>query len=113
MSTQLAPDVAGQNFLRLKEQYGIYEGSEIGPLLSRLPAAQDLVESLIPPRTVNLMVGDSGIGKSPLVYQLALAIATGTPFLGMSTRRANVLMIDYENSLANAHAIMRQQRRAL
>ena len=45
--------------------------------------------------SVNLLVGDSGIGKSPLAYQLGLAAAVGLPFLGMATRASKVLLVDY------------------
>jgi hypothetical protein len=57
-----------------------------------------LVDGMIQERTVNIIVGDSGIGKSPFLQQLALCVATGQPFLGMLTRQANVLCVDFENS---------------
>ncbi len=107
-------DRAGGNFLRLKKQYGIFQGSELGPVIRSLPSSTThLVEGLIPPRSVNILVGDSGIGKSPLAYQLGLAVATGTPFLDMPVQPGKVLLVDYENSLADVHWIMEQQRKHL
>ena len=83
-------------------------------MIRRLPSSTEhLVEGLIPPRSVNLLVGDSGVGKSALAYQLGLAVATGVPFLDLPVRRGRVLFVDYENSLADAHWIMKQQRQHL
>ncbi len=58
-------------------------------------------------------MGDSGIGKSALVYQLALAVAAGKPFLGHSSRLGKVILVDYENSLWDSHRILQQQTKHL
>lgn len=42
------------------------------------------------------MYGKSGVGKSPFSWGLADAVATGTSFFGMKTRRAPVLYIDVD-----------------
>ncbi len=106
--------VGSSNFLRLKKRYGIFQGSEIGPVLRKLPSsAEHLVEGLIPRGSVNILVGDSGIGKSALAYQLGLAVASCTPFLEMPVAQGKVLLVDFENSLADAHWIMEQQRKHL
>lgn len=57
-----------------------------------------LVDRLLPRRSLALLAGVSGLGKSPLLYQLALAIATGQQFLGRDTHRGRVLYMDCENS---------------
>ncbi len=107
-------DAGGRNFLRLKKEYGIFQGSELSPLIGKLPSCTThLVEGLIPPRSVNILVGDSGIGKSPLAYQLGLAVASGTPFLDMPVQPGKVLLVDFENSLTDVHWIMEQQRQHL
>jgi len=51
----------------------------------------------VPSRSVNILVGDSGLGKSPLVYQLGISVATGVPFLGRETRKGRVVIADNEN----------------
>ena len=56
-----------------------------------------VVEGMIQAGTVNLAVGDSGIGKSAFLYQLGLSVASGAPFLGMKTKERSVLILDYEN----------------
>src|SRR5438552_8528333 len=109
-----APQNAYENFLKLKKKYGIYEGSEVAPLIARLPSSTEhIVGGLLPPRSVNILVGDSGIGKSPLAYQLGMCVAAGTPFLGMPVKPGKVLFIDFENSLVDAHWIMDRQRQHL
>jgi hypothetical protein len=57
-----------------------------------------LVEDLLPARSLGILVGDSGLGKTALAYQLGLAIAHGKHFLGRKTAQGKVLILDYENS---------------
>lgn len=64
-----------------------------------------LVQDLLPIRSVNILVGDSGIGKSPLLIQLAMCVASGRPFLSLSTMAGSVLYIDYENTHESAYDI--------
>jgi hypothetical protein len=58
---------------------------------------RSLIADLIPKQTISLVVGDSGIGKSPLLYQAALCVAAGIPFLGHPTSQGRVLYLDFEN----------------
>ncbi len=107
------PDPATSLFHQLKEKHGLYFGREVGHVVRALPSSDHIVEGLIPPRSVNLLVGDSGVGKTPLAYQLALAVAAGAPFLGLPVRAAKVLLVDYENALWDAHWLLEQQRKHL
>ena len=100
-------------FLHLKKKHGLYSGTEVGRVVRTLPSSGHIVEGLVPPRSVNLLVGDSGVGKTPLAYQLALAVAAGAPFLGLPVRAAKVLLVDYENALWDSHWILEQQRKHL
>lgn len=63
-------------------------------------APGDLVEGLIPEKSVNIFVGDSGLGKTPLLVQLALCVTAGLPFLNQPTRKGHVLYVDFENGQA-------------
>jgi len=108
-----APDPKVEFFHRLKQEFGMYSPGEYCKLVRKLPATAALVEGLLPAASVNILVGDSGIGKSPLAYQLALSVAAGVPFLGMSTRPAKVLLMDYENSAEDSQWILEQQRKHL
>jgi hypothetical protein len=53
---------------------------------------------MIPENSVNILVGDSGLGKTPFVVQLAVCIALGVDFLGQKTVQKKVMMVDYENA---------------
>ncbi len=96
-----------------REQRGMYLGGEVGSLVRSLPPDPYVVRGLILPSSVNLLVGDSGIGKTALGYQLALTVAAGIPFVGIPTQRGKVLFMDYENVLWDFHRILEQQRRHL
>jgi len=68
-----------------------------------------IVAGLIPKSAVTFLIGDSGLGKSALAYQIGLAVAAGIPpFPGMPTEQGPVLYLDYENSLKESQ-IVRQQ----
>jgi len=74
---------------------------------------ESTTNSTIPPRSVNILVGDSGIGKSPLAYQLGLCVAAGVPFLGMETQAGLVIMCDYENGMEESLNLSDQLARFL
>jgi hypothetical protein len=55
-----------------------------------------VVEGLFTARSVNVIAGDNTIGKSPLITQLGLAVASGSDFLGRPTTQGPVLYVDAE-----------------
>jgi DNA-binding transcriptional ArsR family regulator len=61
---------------------------------------EEIVKGMLPSRSVNIIGGDSGLGKSPLLCQLAVCVAAGLPFLGHEVRQGKVLIADYENDYA-------------
>jgi hypothetical protein len=63
-------------------------------------APDEIVHGLIPEGSVNIAVGDSGLGKTPLFAQLAVCVAAGLPFLDLQVRRGTVLWVDHENGMA-------------
>jgi hypothetical protein len=65
--------------------------------LQAAESVPDLVAGYLPSVGYNVMIGESGLGKSPLLVQLGICVAMGLPFLRMPTTRARVLMVDYEN----------------
>jgi len=67
-----------------------------------------MIEGIMPKRSLSLVIGDSGLGKSPLMYQAATAVAAGVPFLGHSTRRGRVLYLDCENGIEQVDGIVGQ-----
>lgn len=69
--------------------------------LSILNARGMVVEDMLQEETVNIIVGDSGIGKSPLLVQLGLCVAAGVPFIDLPVQKGPVLYVDYENAASN------------
>jgi len=73
------------------------------PFSKLLEEASDvsyLVDKIIPTGTSGVLGGAPGEGKSFLVAELAIAVATGTPWMGeFGTSQGHVLVIDSENSL--------------
>lgn len=58
-----------------------------------------IIEDLLVEHSINIIAGDSGIGKTPLCLTMALCIAGGVPFLGMDvTKKRIVLYCDAESS---------------
>ncbi len=96
----------------VKQEFGVFSGSDLGPALRGLPD-RGIVEGLISPASITILVGDSGIGKTPLACQLALSVAAGKPFLDLATRPSKVLLVDYEDALWDCHSILERQRKHL
>ena len=78
-----------------------------------VPEREWFVEGLIPHKTVTLLSGDGGLGKSLLMQQLAIAAATGTNWLGLETRKCKTFALFCEDStdelLRRQHAICTSQ----
>lgn len=65
-----------------------------------------IVEDMVQEDSVNILVGDSGIGKTPLLMQLGLCVSAGLPFLGLATRPGPVLYVDHENAKSDLSDIL-------
>lgn len=61
------------------------------------PPLQWIVQDLLPVGAA-VLAGKPKVGKSFMALQIAQAVASGSPFLGMKTMRAPVLMIALEDS---------------
>jgi RecA-family ATPase len=86
----------------LDNQFGFCTFHQIHKIADQ---AQDyIVERLIIPRSIGVMIGEWGIGKSPFAMQLATTLAAGLDtFLGYyktTGRPLRVLYIDMENGAA-------------
>jgi hypothetical protein len=66
-------------------------------LVDQPPPREWLVSEWIPLLTTTAMFGDGGVGKSLLAQQLAAAVATGKPFLGLQSRRLPTLCVFCED----------------
>jgi hypothetical protein len=56
-----------------------------------------VIADMFPSVGISVVAGDSTIGKSALVLQMAACVAGGVPFLGKQTTKGKVLIIDWEN----------------
>ena len=83
---------------------GIYTYSTLSQLALEQP--QWCVEQVIATGSTNVLVGDSGLGKTPLMVQLGVAVASGKPFLGRPTKQSRVLFCDYESSAHLFHRML-------
>jgi hypothetical protein len=79
------------------EPISLLSGDDIALQESEGRDSQMLIEGLLPARGFSPLIGDSGLGKSPLMMQAAACVATGTPFLGLPVRQGPVLVNDHEN----------------
>ncbi|HTQ61142.1 MAG TPA: AAA family ATPase [Candidatus Solibacter sp.] len=81
---------------------------------SEFSSKNGIVAGFIPRRAVTVLIGDSGLGKSPLAYQIGLCVAAGIPlFPGMQTESGLVVMADFENGLIDSRNIREQMVRFL
>ena len=71
-----------------------------------------IIGDLIETETLGLIFGDPGCGKSFLAVDIALSVATGTPFHGRDTKQGSVFFIAGEghNGLARRFAAWSQAR---
>lgn len=93
--------------LALPEEAVVYPviqpGADLAPdlasfLAQPVPAPEPLVTGLFDRGTGIVIGGRPNVGKSWLVFDLALAVASGTPWLGRETVPARVLIVDEEGS---------------
>lgn len=79
-----------------------------------IPEREWLVDDLIPDRTVSLVSGDGGTGKSLLALQLAVAAATGGWWIGRRVRPGRAIYLSAEDDEDELHRrladIMRAER---
>lgn len=97
----------------LKEKWRVYTHAELRQRCLELGSGDYLIEGILPGRFIGLVVGDSGLGKSPLLYQAAICIASGKPFLGHQVHQAKVLFMDFENGLMQVEEIVSRLLRHL
>ena len=61
-----------------------------------MQGAEYLIDGFFYRDSLDVLVGDSGLGKSPLLYQAALCVANGKPFLGQPVQQGRVLFLQCE-----------------
>ena len=90
----------------LQRRWGIYNYDTLKQRCNQTGKGEYLIESLIAAKSLNIIVGDSGLGKSPLLYQIGVCIAAGVDFLGRRVKQGRVLILDFENGLGQVEEIV-------
>ena len=65
----------------------------------KLPPSSFVVDGLLP-KGLHIFAGPPKVGKSRLLLQLALAVASGNNFLGLDTEQGTVLSLCLEDNLS-------------
>ena len=65
----------------------------------KLPPSSFVVDGLLP-KGLHIFAGPPKVGKSRLLLQLALAVASGNEFLGLDTEQGTVLSLCLEDNLS-------------
>lgn len=68
-----------------------------------VPTRRWLVDGLVPSRTVTLLGGDGGTGKSLLAMQLSVAVATGGRWLNQAVEPGRALYLSAEDDCDELH----------
>ena len=68
-----------------------------------IPRREWYLQGLIPSRTVTMLSGDGGLGKSLLALQLAIASATGTETMDLQPTAGRVIYVGAEDEAAEFH----------
>lgn len=68
-----------------------------------VPLREWLVKDLVPQKTVTLLSGDGGTGKSLLALQLAIATATGTPWISKPVQQGRVIFMSAKDDADELH----------
>lgn len=100
-------------YSQLKRKWSLYSPGELKERCEALGSKRYLIEGLFPERSLGIIVGDSGLGKSPLLYQMALCVAAGIPFLGRAVQQGRVIYLDYENGMGQVTDIVNALARHL
>src|SRR5262249_53260685 len=99
------PKVGARPQVFLAERYLTTLASALGAEPTPRPF---LVEDLVPVKGPTLLAGRSGIGKTPLLFQLGMCVAAGLPFLELKTLQGGVLYIDAETAEEQCNGYLRQ-----
>ena len=90
-STSTAPGMAA-----VKQRHALQNRHD--PLRNPASNATTIIENLLSAAQTGFILGDSGLGKSPFVYQLGICASAAIPFIGEQSYQTDVLYLDFENS---------------
>src|ERR1700740_10251 len=84
---------------------GVLSPDQLDRICADQSKTEFLVQDFLPVKSIAIAGGESTIGKSALICQLALCVASGHPFFGMRPEQGRVLYLDLENSLLDCQAM--------
>lgn len=90
------------------QKWGLHTPQSLQARARELGASEYLIQGLLPARSISLLIGDSGLGKSALVYQAGICISSGMPFLGRETQKGSVLIADFENGIVDMDELIQR-----
>lgn len=91
---------------QLSAKWNIFNPDKLKQRCEQTGQHRYLIDPIIPTNFLGLMIGDSGLGKSPLAYQIGICVAAGLPLLGMSVTQARVLYLDFEDGSWDVHNLI-------
>jgi hypothetical protein len=94
-------------------QLGIHSPDSLDSLCVEESRRPFVVEGFLTAGSIGIVVGDSGLGKSALIYQLGLSVAAELAWHGMKTRSGSVLYLDLENGALGSQEIRNSSLRGL
>lgn len=104
-----AEDDLRKDFRHLLAKHHLMQPLDVDRLCDQQHSSTSgVVAGLIARSSVSVLSGDSGLGKSPLAYQLGLSVAAGVPFIEMKTQQGVVVYADFENSVEQSREVREQ-----
>jgi hypothetical protein len=64
-----------------RQRWGLHTAETLRVRAQELGASAYVIKGLLPVRQIAILLGDSGLGKSPLMYQAAICVASICPFV--------------------------------
>jgi RecA-family ATPase len=72
-----------------------------------VPSRRWIVQDMIPDRNVTMLSGDGAVGKSTLLLQLGVAVATGREWIGASPEKGSAVFLAAEDDMDELHRRLR------
>ncbi len=91
-----APALSGD----LAENWHAFDPQNYEEVQRQIGTKDDLISGILPRHGIGLVAGDSGRGKTPLLYEMAVGVAAGVPVLGREVQQGRVLCCDFENGFS-------------
>jgi hypothetical protein len=78
-----------------RQRWGLHTPETLRVRAQEQGASEYVIKGLLPARSIGILLGDSGLGKSPLMYQAGICVSAGVPFLGRETKKGSVVIAGF------------------